>query len=82
LLYIVSGKVRVSGTEISAFTLAELGEGDVLEIEALTQTVILFGHADPIDEPVVAHGPFVMSSTDEIRQAYADYHAGRLSAAI
>ncbi|MFN7095530.1 MAG: pirin-like C-terminal cupin domain-containing protein, partial [Burkholderiales bacterium] len=33
----------------------------------------------PLGEPVVAHGPFVMNSKEEIRQAYADYRAGLFS---
>ena len=76
-LYTVSGQLNVAGTAVRAFNLVELSEGAAIEIESTTQAVVLFGHADPIDEPVISHGPFVMNSTEEIRQAYADYRAGR-----
>jgi redox-sensitive bicupin YhaK (pirin superfamily) len=76
-LYSVRGDIRVAGTAVREFELAELGAGDATEIEALTPCVFVFGHADPIDEPVVAQGPFVMNSPEEIREAYADYRAGR-----
>jgi redox-sensitive bicupin YhaK (pirin superfamily) len=79
-LYVVRGQVTVAGTTIDAFSLAELTEGNAIELEATQQSVVLFGHAAPIAEPVVAHGPFVMTSADEIRQAYADYQAGRFGA--
>jgi len=39
--------------------------------------VILFGHAEPYNEPVVAHGPFVMNTREEIVEAFRDYQAGR-----
>ena len=51
--------------------------GDELTIEATSDARLLFGHGDPIDEPVVAHGPFVMNTVDEIRQAIVDYQAGK-----
>lgn len=76
-LYSVRGDIRVAGTAVREFELAQLGAGDAIEIEALTPCVFVFGHADPIDEPVVAQGPFVMNSPEEIREAYADYRAGR-----
>ena len=31
----------------------------------------------PLREPVAWHGPFVMNTADEIREAIADYQAGR-----
>jgi hypothetical protein len=65
---------------VHPYELVEFGAGDALEIEAATQAVFLFGHASPMEEPVVALGPFVMNSADEIRQAYADYRAGRFEA--
>jgi redox-sensitive bicupin YhaK (pirin superfamily) len=80
-LYTVRGDLHVAGTAVQAFNLVELSEGAAIEVEAATQAVALFGHADPIDEPVVSHGPFVMYSTEEIRQAYADYRVGRLQIA-
>jgi redox-sensitive bicupin YhaK (pirin superfamily) len=76
-LYAVSGDLNIAGTAVQAFNLVELDEGDAVEIEATTHAIVLLGHADPIDEPVVSHGPFVMNTADEIRQAYADYRAGR-----
>ena len=76
-LYAVSGELNVAATAVHAFNLVELDDGDAVEIEATTQATVLFGHADPIDEPVVSDGPFVMNTADEIRQAYADYRAGR-----
>ena len=57
------------------------GDGDSVELRALEDALLVFGHADPIGEPVVAHGPFVMNTRDEIAQAILDYQAGRFDAA-
>ena len=51
-------------------------DGDVVELEARTSAVVLFGHAEPYGEPVVAHGPFVMNTRAEIVQAFRDYQGG------
>ncbi len=80
-LYAARGSVEVAGTRVPRFALAELGEGDSVTIEASERALFLFGHAEPIDEPIVARGPFVMNSIEEIRQAYADYQAGRFGIA-
>ena len=52
-------------------------DGDAIEIEALTDALVLFGHAAPYGEPVVAHGPFVMNTREEIVEAIRDYQLGR-----
>jgi len=78
-LYVVSGDVTVNGRDVSAHHLVELDvAGDTLTIEARGAARLLFGHGEPINEPVVSYGPFVMNTPDQIRQAIADYQAGRM----
>jgi len=81
-LYVVRGRVDIGGEPVPEHTLAELGEGgDRVDIGGFDGAVLLFGHAEPIGEPVVAHGPFVMNSREEIAQAISDYQAGKFDAA-
>ncbi|HXA37491.1 MAG TPA: pirin family protein [Phenylobacterium sp.] len=79
-LYVARGEIEVAGRRAGAFNLVELNEGDAVEIEATTDTVLVFGHAEPIDEPIVSGGPFVMNTIEEIQQAFDDFRAGRLGA--
>lgn len=77
-LYVVRGDLRIGGAPVEAFRLVELNhDADAVEIAADSDAAILFGHADPIGEPVVAHGPFVMNTREEIVQAIRDYQAGK-----
>ncbi|HUL95272.1 MAG TPA: pirin family protein [Usitatibacter sp.] len=77
-LYVARGAIRIGNEMVSQHMLAELAdEGDAVEIVAVDDSVLLFGHADPIGEPVVAHGPFVMNSPREIHEAIRDYQAGK-----
>lgn len=79
-LYVVSGQVSVGGTAVKPWHLISLNhDADSLTLEASGDAVLLFGHADPIDEPVVAHGPFVMNTRGEIEQAIRDYQAGKFN---
>jgi redox-sensitive bicupin YhaK (pirin superfamily) len=57
-------------------------EGDAIDLNAETETLLLFGHAAPIGEPVVSHGPFVMNTREQIAEAINDYQAGRFGAPI
>jgi hypothetical protein len=80
-LYVVRGAIKVAGQPAPHWHLIELNEdGDTVEIEAETDAVLLFGHAEPIGAPVVAYGPFVMNTREEIMQAIHDYQAGKFNA--
>jgi len=77
-LYVVSGAVRINGQAVAQHHLVDLDiAGDQLTIEAETSTRLLLGHGAPIGEPVIAHGPFVMNTVEEIREAIIDYQAGK-----
>lgn len=77
-LYTVKGCLDIDGVEAQAWHLIELdGSDDSVTITAKDDAVLLFGHADKINEPVVSHGPFVMNTMHEINQAILDYQAGK-----
>lgn len=77
-LYVVGGAAEVAGRAVPEFHLAALeDDGDEVMIASSGGAVLLLGHAEPIREPVVAHGPFVMTTREEIHQAIRDYQAGR-----
>lgn len=77
--YVIRGWIMVNGTQVEQLQLVEFeNDGEELVVEALTDAVILLGHALPYREPVVAQGPFVMNTHEEIRAAYQDYQQGKL----
>lgn len=77
--YVVNGTLLVNGEPAESFHLLEFDhDGTTIQLAAVTDAVVLFGTATPYNEPVVAQGPFVMNTEDEIQEAYADYRAGKL----
>ncbi|WP_426058898.1 pirin family protein [Hymenobacter sp. B1770] len=75
--YVVRGSLQVNGTTTQDRQLVEFNhDGDELTIQASTDAVLLLGHAQPFQEPIVSYGPFVMNTEAEIQQAYRDYQRG------
>ena len=52
-------------------------DGEFFTVEALNDTVILVLSGEPIHEPIVAHGPFVMNTQEEIITAFQDFNTGK-----
>jgi quercetin 2,3-dioxygenase len=76
--YIVRGEVNVNGTEVMFRNLVEFGSsGEKIAVEAMEDVILILGHALPLNEPVVAQGPFVMNTQQQIQEAYADYQSGK-----
>lgn len=53
-------------------------DGERIAIAASEDATLLVLSGQPIDEPVVSYGPFVMNTQEEIRQAVNDYRSGRM----
>lgn len=77
-LLVINGNVSVNGAaaEKHSFVLFE-NEGEEIELVANEQSVVLLLSGQPIDEPIVSYGPFVMNSEAEISQAIMDFNMGK-----
>lgn len=78
-LLVIEGKVRINNEEIAAadhFALFK-NEGEEFAVEAMEKSVVLILSGQPINEPIAAHGPFVMNTREEILEAFSDYNTGK-----
>jgi len=83
-LVVLHGTVLVNGAQVAREAQLVLLDrrGSEMSIEANSDAVILVLSGEPIDEPVVGYGPFVMNSEAEIRQAISDFNSGRFGRGI
>lgn len=82
-LYVLGGNITVNNTQVSSNELAVFSnDGTEINIKATAQTKILFCSGEPINEPIVAHGPFVMNTDTEILEAIKDYQMGKMGVLI
>jgi len=79
-VFVLKGSVKVhGGAAVGAAELAILDRrGEAFRVDADSDAVLLILSGEPIDEPVVGYGPFVMNNEAEIRTAITDYQSGRM----
>ncbi len=79
MLVMLRGTVLVNGETVARDAQLALfsQDGEDISIEANNDAVFLILSGEPIDEPVVGYGPFVMNSQAEIVEAIQDFNAGR-----
>ncbi len=77
-LIILHGTVSVNNGSVAQEAQVVMFDrpGSVLSIEAQEDAVVLLLSGEPIDEPVVGQGPFVMNTQKEIDQAIVDFNSG------
>lgn len=79
---VLSGTIEINGREIvrEAQTAIFARDGGGITVETNGDAKLLVLTGEPIDEPVVAHGPFVMNTVGEIKQAMLDFQSGKFGA--
>lgn len=78
-LLVIEGSIKINNTEeVPADHFALMAnDGEKFVIEATENAIVLVLSGEPINEPIAAHGPFVMNTKQELMQAFEDYNKGK-----
>ncbi|MEO1968671.1 MAG: pirin family protein [Sphingomonadaceae bacterium] len=81
MVAVLSGHVQIAGQGVGEAEIARLSlHGEGVDILADGDAMLLVMTGEPLGEPVFGHGPFVMNTEAEIREAIADFNAGKFGA--
>lgn len=79
MLFVRRGSISLDGNKVGTGDLVMLErEGLTINLQANEEASVLLMGGEPINEPIVASGPFVMNTEQEIRLAMMDYQSGRM----
>ena len=77
-IYAFQGNGVIGGEPVPTHALVKLSPGARFEIAAADDLRFILVAGNPINEPIVQYGPFVMTTREEIEQAFVDYRNGAL----
>jgi len=83
-IYLMDGKLAIENEgELDAKYVASFHlDGDGFTLKALEDAHLFIGSGEPLNEPLVSHGPFVMNTQTEIMEAIRDYQLGKMGVLI
>lgn len=77
-ILVVDGEIMINEARVPENHYVQLrNEAGEIHIQANKKTIMLVLSGEPLNEPYVSYGPFVMNTEEEIRQAIDDYNAGK-----
>ena len=78
-ILVIEGEVILNDTEDVPLDHLALfkNEGESFTIKASQDSIVLILSGEPINEPIAAHGPFVMNTREQIMEAFQDYELGK-----
>lgn len=78
-LIVLDGQIKVNSERVvqDGAMVVLSAQGSDCMIETLSDASVLLLSGEPIDEPVVGYGPFVMNTRGEIEQAIHDFNSGK-----
>ncbi|HEX8569092.1 MAG TPA: pirin family protein [Caulobacteraceae bacterium] len=77
MVAVFEGAVGIARARAEATSVAFLGEGERVEVQAERDSRFLLIAGRPLNEPVAWAGPFVMNTREEVMQAFDDFRAGK-----
>ncbi|WP_179354614.1 pirin family protein [Winogradskyella vidalii] len=70
---IINGVTRAAEDHFIMFS----NDGESFTVEAASDAIILVLSGEPLNEPIAAHGPFVMNTKEELVEAFQDFNTGK-----
>jgi len=79
ILLVMSGNLELENKAYDEKTVLIFEQdNELIDFKASSNFKALVLNGEPIGEPVVAHGPFVMNTREEISEAIRDYQSGKM----